>query len=162
MPRRKGASGKTGMSTIGKTKGAATRQRRKRDSGESAAATAATIQKNKKKKKKIKKQTRAASRSSVSAPVDEPERTCRRCHLMFRPSQNHAGACCFHPEIFTGETKQRWMESGESLERARRDGSLGEIHYYWTCCGQEQRTSLGCARTRHSTYDDPPDSLTYS
>ena len=54
------------------------------------------------------------------------------------------------------------MESGESLQKARDDGSLGEIHFFWTCCGQGERTSVGCARTRHSTYDDPPDSLTYS
>ena len=114
-----------------------------------------------------KRKPAAASAKKHTPPLAaaaETERTCRRCHQSFRPSQNLVGAspCKYHPEIFSGETKQRWMESGESLQKARDDGSLGEIHFFWTCCGQGERTSVGCARTRHSTYDDPPDSLTYS
>jgi hypothetical protein len=96
-----------------------------------------------------------------AAKAAEAERTCRRCHQSFLPSQNSAAACRYHPEIFSGETKQRWMESGESLEKARKDGSLGEIHYFWTCCGSGDKKATGCRATRHSTYDDPPDTLTY-
>ena len=52
---------------------------------------------------KIRRKSRAPA-----APVAEPEapRTCRRCKLEFLPSENSATACRYHPEIFSGETKQ--------------------------------------------------------
>ena len=148
MPRRRKAAASKPVPKISKAKGASSSQARRRTSPRNPPAQNATAH--------------SSNASDATVHVNESERTCRRCHMMFLPSQNHASSCRYHPEIFTGETKQRWMESGESLERARRDGSLGEIHYFWTCCGQDQRTAPGCAHTRHSTYDDPPDGLTYT
>jgi hypothetical protein len=162
-PRREKAAAKVAKAAkAGRTTGAAAQAvggiKKPRPRPKRAAATKA-IQKS-----KSRRAAGAAAAAAAAPAAAEPEdpRTCRRCHQSFAPSQNTATACRYHPEIFSGETKQRWMESGESLQKARDDGSLGEIHFFWTCCGQGERTSVGCARTRHSTYDDPPDSLTYS
>ena len=126
---------------------------------------------------KIRRQSRAPAAPAAAAAAAPPEapRTCRRCKLEFLPSENSATACRYHPEIFSGETKQSecttvcpshlaspdnmcttgWMVAGDA------SGGNGEIHYYWTCCGASEREAAGCARTRHATYDDPPDNLTY-
>ena len=90
----------------------------------------------------------------------EQLRNCRRCKVEFIVSQNFDRACQYQPEAFSGETKQRWMD-GAAQDAAREDGTLGEVHYFWTCCGAESLDALGCRYTRHSTWDDPPDSLTY-
>ena len=57
---------------------------------------------------------------------EEKSRMCRRCKQDFKPSKNDATSCRYHPEIFSGETKQRWMTAGDT-------NGLGEIHYFWTC-----------------------------
>jgi len=50
-------------------------------------------------------------------------------------------------EYYSGETAQRWLEPGKN------EGG-GQMHYFWTCCGQPHPDSTGCARGSHITYDE--------
>jgi len=66
---------------------------------------------------KIRRKSRAPAAPAAAAPPEAP-RTCRRCKLEFLPSENSATACRYHPEIFSGETKQ--SEYNNSLPQPSR------------------------------------------
>ena len=86
--------------------------------------------------------TKSESKSKVARGVS----TCRRCLLQFERHKNSPTACRFHPESYSGETKQRWAPPGEE--------NCGEVHFYWSCCGDSDRDSLGCSTAAHVGFDD--------
>ena len=44
-----------------------------------------------------------------------PPQLCQRCHVKF--TSNHATACRYHPESFSGEDSQRWTPAGDKPPR---------------------------------------------
>ena len=53
------------------------------------------------------------SKGGPETPVQQLlPRTCRTCKQLF--TVNHARACVFHPESFSGETAQRWLPPGNA------------------------------------------------
>jgi len=72
--------------------------------------------------------------------------TCRRCLSQFERHKNNPTACRFHPESYSGETKQRWAPPGEE--------NCGDVHFFWSCCGDGDRDSPGCCTAAHVGFDD--------
>jgi murein DD-endopeptidase MepM/ murein hydrolase activator NlpD len=83
-----------------------------------------------------------------SGPSDraEPPRTCRVCQQGFRPRDNHAAACHFHPGPWLG------VENAK-LHGTRSGGEHTGVSHFWDCCGAEEQSCSGCCRARHQTYD---------
>ncbi|CAM9892785.1 unnamed protein product [Pylaiella littoralis] len=71
--------------------------------------------------------------------------TCRNCNQQFRRSDNAGDACSFHPGLFTGR-----------LNRVN-DVDTSGLEYFWSCCGQPEKSHPGCATGSHASYDDPPE-----
>ncbi|KAG8458885.1 hypothetical protein KFE25_004219 [Diacronema lutheri] len=102
----------------------------------------------------------AARPEWVAAPVEKgaaqptaPGVLCRRCTHFFDAKHRAADGCQFHPESWSGETKQRWAAPGEN------DGA-SDVHYFWSCCGASERDAPGCKRAAHCTFDEE-DTLTW-
>ncbi|CAN0465569.1 unnamed protein product, partial [Laminaria digitata] len=51
----------------------------------------------------------------------------------------------FHPGLFSGR-----------LNRVN-DVDTSGLEYFWSCCGEGDRSHAGCATGRHASYDDPPE-----
>ena len=75
--------------------------------------------------------------------------TCRLCYQSFDRALNNVKACRYHPESFTGETAQRWMDPGDEKGGA-------QIFNFYSCCGGKQ-DSPGCCYSAHKSFDDPED-----
>jgi hypothetical protein len=73
---------------------------------------------------------------------------CRRCHRDFARGDRRA-LCALHPGAHAGETQQRWSEPGDHHGGGRQ-------HWFWTCCGQADYSSPGCAARRHVAFDEDP------
>ncbi|CAD7949045.1 unnamed protein product [Amoebophrya sp. A25] len=56
-------------------------------------------------------------------------------------------ACRFHPEAYSQETAQRWLEPGST-----ENGSRTET--FWTCCGAAAYDAPGCRTSWHITFDE--------
>jgi hypothetical protein len=79
---------------------------------------------------------------------------CRRCTTRFDPNRGRdPNGCGYHPESWSGETKQRWSVSGDNA-----GGS--EVHYFWSCCGKAEQDAPGCKFSHHRTFDEE-DELTW-
>lgn len=76
--------------------------------------------------------------------------TCRHCLSSFNVATNNPRACRFHPEVFSGETAQRWLPPGETK-------GGGVVHNFWSCCGSYDEKALGCCYTSHSKFGDNDD-----
>ena len=75
--------------------------------------------------------------------------TCRVCHQQFVRSENHDGACHYHPE--------RWLGAENAKHFGTHTGPGGVpagLTMFWDCCSKEDINAPGCCRQRHLTYDD--------
>jgi len=72
---------------------------------------------------------------------------CRRCTQRFDKYCRDANGCTFHPESWSGETKQRWAAPGDNVGGA-------EVHYFWSCCGKAEEDASGCKSSHHRTFDE--------
>ena len=75
--------------------------------------------------------------------------TCRVCHQQFVRSENHDGACHYHPE--------RWLGAENAKHFGTHTGPGGVppgLTMFWDCCSKEDVNAPGCCRQRHLTYDD--------
>ena len=61
---------------------------------------------------------------------------CLRCQKLFRTTDNHKLACCFH------------SKGKERAEKYSDDGRLVKVTYIWKCCNQEL-DSEGCCTGQH-------------
>ena len=71
---------------------------------------------------------------------------CQRCKQEYNPL-NNGNQCRYHPEYFSGETKQRFQEAGDPL-------NSGEVVMYWSCCGAGTEDAPGCCVGSHLSYDE--------
>ena len=78
---------------------------------------------------------------------------CRRCTQIFDANDRDAKACHYHPQSWSGETAQRWLPPGSNANG-------GEVHNFWSCCGQASADAPGCQQAAHITFDEP-DTLTW-
>lgn len=90
----------------------------------------------------------SASAASSTPIIHHP--TCRLCYQSFDRKENHPKACRYHPESFTGETAQRWMDPGETMGGA-------VIHNFYSCCGARESSAVGCCYSSHFSFTDPED-----
>lgn len=58
-------------------------------------------------------------------------RTCRQCKKRFSPSENHASACRYHPEAFTGDSRRKaeWGDNNQAENYTSGDGTAE--HFWW-------------------------------
>ena len=78
--------------------------------------------------------------------------TCRVCHQQFVRSENHDGACHYHPE--------RWLgaENGKHFGTHTGPGGVPPgLTMFWDCCSKEDINAPGCCTQRHLSYDDKDD-----
>lgn len=91
-----------------------------------------------------------AEQTAAAAPSLGP---CKRCTRLFDASARAADGCSYHPQSWSGETKQRWAAPGDNA-------GGGEVHFFWSCCGAADRDAPGCRRAPHVTFDEE-DELTW-
>jgi len=77
---------------------------------------------------------------------------CRSCLQKFSVSANHATACRYHPESYSGETSQRWRAPG--------DVGGSDVQYFWTCCGASSKEAAGCVAKAHVSFDEEDETAT--
>ena len=78
--------------------------------------------------------------------------TCRVCHQQCVRSENHDGACHYHPE--------RWLgaENGKHFGTHTGPGGVPPgLTMFWDCCSKEDINAPGCCTQRHLSYDDNDD-----
>lgn len=78
----------------------------------------------------------SVSTSSLSSPRKNQVSKCFRCKKIFRMSDNHKLACCFH------------MKGKERIEKYGEDGKLKQVVFVWQCCGQKV-DNPGCCTGHH-------------
>lgn len=79
---------------------------------------------------------------------------CSRCKMDYYTKENHSQACQFHPESFSGETKQRWAAPGN-------EEGAAEVHFFYSCCGASDVNAPGCATGPHRGYGENEHSALY-
>jgi hypothetical protein len=82
--------------------------------------------------------------------MEKDKSMCRNCHKYFIREENNPRACAHHPECYTGETAQRWMAPGDTLNASK-------VHNFWSCCGNSVINSPGCCFTAHVGFDEEED-----
>lgn len=70
-----------------------------------------------------------------------------RCLQAFDAARNGPKACVYHPQSFSGETRQRWAAPGDAA-------GGGDVLTFYGCCGADDAKAPGCAAGRHYTFDE--------
>jgi hypothetical protein len=72
-------------------------------------------------------------------------KTCKNCKKQYDNKSNDI-KCIFHTGIYTGR-----------LNRVN-DVDTSDLEYFWSCCGNEELSSIGCnINEYHVSYDDKDD-----
>ena len=89
-----------------------------------------------------------------SRPPQVPPR--RRCKRPFRPSENHASACRYHPELWTGGESSKYVgflrKSSEPEDQLVNSEHGQGLRRFWDCCGAETEDAPGCVFGPHEGF----------
>ena len=80
--------------------------------------------------------------------------TCKRCKAQFTPRSNHARACVYHPQLYTGGEVGKYtgfVPISPALEHRSRERGLVR---FWDCCNALEEGAPGCCTGKHVSYDD--------
>lgn len=87
-------------------------------------------------------------------------RTCKHCHKQFLPllSALCSPSCVHHPQLFVNRQhpSEIRMNCGYGDEEGYYGGGTETFEAkFWDCCGNSDKTCIGCAKRRCSSYDGP-------
>ncbi|KXN72981.1 hypothetical protein CONCODRAFT_77523 [Conidiobolus coronatus NRRL 28638] len=79
--------------------------------------------------------------------------TCKICSKKFNPTENQSTSCSYHPLSFVCRPHPSDHYAFELNDQLMKDLKTWKCEF-WDCCGEEDRSALGCKSGYHKGYDE--------